>query len=245
MPAHLQTHAHTHLLTLPHILAISPTCSLTRILAVSPTCSLAHLSTHSPHPVTHPPTCSCTCSVTGSKVKFYLQFLTYSFVCWHSVKPQCLPQWEDRLQPQSIYSCIKSYLNPNSVIYWRFSRLTYLTKTAQWLILTRHRTHVGTVFFLMLDGVILCLMFFLWRSTSDSTNVNLSQLQKWYVSVRCLMWHILCHVVFMHLSGAMMCIPSFWMIRIYAMFRGSGKVMLTSDRLVWWGGSEKCLSAAG
>jgi len=39
------------------------------------------------------------------------------------------------------------------------------------------------------------------------------------------MWHILCHVVFMHLIGAMMCIPSFWMICIYAIFAGSGRVI--------------------
>lgn len=31
----------------------------------------------------------------------------------------------------------------------------------------------------------------------------------------------------MHLSGAMMCISSFWMTCIYAMFAGSGRVMLT------------------
>jgi len=55
----------------------------------------------------------------------------------------------------------------------------------------------------------------------------MSQFQKWYVSVRCLMWHVLCHVVFMHLSGDTMCISSLWMICIYAMFAGSGRVMLT------------------
>jgi hypothetical protein len=57
----------------------------------------------------------------------------------------------------------------------------------------------------------LCLIFFLYGfSTSDSKNVvDLSQLQKWYVSVCCLMWHILC---------------------FYARFTGNGKVMLTDLR---------------
>jgi hypothetical protein len=41
------------------------------------------------------------------------------------------------------------------------------------------------------------------------------------------MWHILSHVVFMYLSGVTMCILSLWMICIYAMFAGSGRVMLT------------------
>jgi len=34
-------------------------------------------------------------------------------------------------------------------------------------------------------------------------------------------------VVFVHLSGDTMCISSLWMICIYAMFGGSGRVMLT------------------
>jgi len=34
-------------------------------------------------------------------------------------------------------------------------------------------------------------------------------------------------MVFMYLSGVMMCILSLWMICIYAMFAGSGRVMLT------------------
>jgi hypothetical protein len=130
MPAHFQTHPHTNTysLTLPHTLAPSPTCSLTY-----PHTDLTHL-------LMLPLNDCC-----KSKI---LLTISHLFLCLPTqCKTSVLPAMRRQVRNYKAFTVVlRVILTQIQSFTDILSRLTYLTKTEQWLTLTRHRTHVGYSF---------------------------------------------------------------------------------------------------